>query len=113
MKLKAKLHAPPKGSPCNIATCLHWGNKGARLKVKSEDKYEVLKAKPFAYASKTPYKEAEKPKPKHPAAYYYTSPPLPSHPYKPPPYYYISPLLSSPIPTYVYKSSSPPTHSYN
>ncbi|OMO79661.1 Pollen Ole e 1 allergen/extensin, partial [Corchorus olitorius] len=55
---KAKLHAAPKGSPCNIATSLHWGDKGANLKVKSKNKYEVvLKAKPFAYAPKTPYKE--------------------------------------------------------
>ncbi|KAL3572894.1 hypothetical protein D5086_026798 [Populus alba] len=55
---KAKLHAAPKGSSCNIPTGLHWGNKGASLKVKSKTKYEVvLSAKPFAYAPKTPYKE--------------------------------------------------------
>jgi len=55
---KAKLHMAPKGSPCSIPTKLHWGNKGASLKVKSKTKYEVvLSAKPFAYAPKTPYKE--------------------------------------------------------
>ncbi|KAH8489456.1 hypothetical protein H0E87_024904, partial [Populus deltoides] len=55
---KAKLHAAPKGSSCNIPTGLHWGNKGASLKVKSKTKYEVvLSAKPFAYAPKTPHKE--------------------------------------------------------
>ncbi|KAJ6674718.1 hypothetical protein OIU85_010934, partial [Salix viminalis] len=55
---KAKLHAAPKGSSCSIPTELHWGKKGASLKVKSKTKYEVvLSAKSFAYASKTPYKE--------------------------------------------------------
>ncbi|KAE8723866.1 extensin-2-like [Hibiscus syriacus] len=107
----AKLHAPPKGSPCNIATSLHIANKGAKLKVRSKDKYEVvLKAKPFAYAPKKPYKECEKPMPKPPTPNYYTSPPPPSHPYKPPPYYYKSP--PPPSPAYVYKSPPPPTPTY-
>ncbi|KAG2332228.1 hypothetical protein Bca52824_003408 [Brassica carinata] len=52
----AKLHAPPKGSPCNIPTSYHMGNKGAKLHVKSKTKYEVvLYAKSFAYAPKKPY----------------------------------------------------------
>ncbi|XLR66086.1 hypothetical protein S83_016758 [Arachis hypogaea] len=52
---QAKLHAPPKDSPCNIPTLL---NDGTHLFFKSEDKYEVvLKAKPFAYVSKKPYEE--------------------------------------------------------
>ncbi|MED6143090.1 hypothetical protein PIB30_003368 [Stylosanthes scabra] len=55
---KAKLHAPPKDSPCNIPTLL---NEGTHLFVKSKDKYElVLKAHPFAYAPKKPYQECEK-----------------------------------------------------
>ncbi|XP_010507717.1 PREDICTED: extensin-1-like [Camelina sativa] len=54
----AKLHAPPKGSPCNIPTDYHWGNKGAKLHVKSKTKDEVvLYAKSFAYAPKKPYGE--------------------------------------------------------
>ncbi|XP_047258387.1 non-classical arabinogalactan protein 31-like, partial [Capsicum annuum] len=87
---KAKLHNAPKDSKCNIPTNLHWGIKGANLKVKSKNSYEVvLYAKPFAYGSKTPYAECQKPKPT-PAPYYYKSPPPPS-------------------PTYVYKSPPPPS----
>jgi len=101
---KAKLHAAPKDSPCNIPTDLHSGKKGAKLKVKSEDKYEVvLKARPFAYAPKTPYKECEKPKPiSEPPPYVYKSPPPP-----PPTYIYKSP---PPPPAYVYKSPPPPVY---
>ncbi|KHN12575.1 hypothetical protein glysoja_042282, partial [Glycine soja] len=85
---KAKLHAPPKGSRCNIPTKL---NEGTKLKVKSKDKYEVvLKAKPFAYAPEKPYdckksKPEPSPTPYH-KPYYYNSPPPPSpspHPYSP------------------------------
>jgi hypothetical protein len=123
---KAKLHAAPKDSPCNIPTELHWGKTGAKLKIKSKNVYEVvLSAKPFAYAPKTPYKECEKSKPRPPPyiykspppptyvykspppppAYYYKSPPPPVH--SPPPYYYKSP----PPPAYVYKSPPPPVYS--
>ena len=102
---KAKLHAAPKDSPCNIPTNLHWGKTGAKLKVKSKNSYEVvLSARPFAYAPKTPYKECEKPVTK-PPPYVYKSPPPPVH--SPPPYYYKSP----PPPPYVYKSPPPPVHS--
>ncbi len=38
---KAKLHAPPKGSPCNIPTNLHWGKVGAKLRVRSWSRYDV------------------------------------------------------------------------
>ncbi|PON74918.1 Extensin domain containing protein [Parasponia andersonii] len=122
---EAKLHAPPKGSPYNIPTKLHGGDKGAELRVKSKDKYEVvLYAKPFAYAPKTPSEECYKPKPKpeHPPyvyksppppapTYVYKSPPPPAYIYKSPPppppvYYYKSP----PPPVYYYKSPPPPTH---
>ena len=94
---KAKLYAPPKGSPFNIPTKL---NEGTDLKVKSKDKYEVvLKAKPFAYASKKHFEDCYKPKPS-PTPYYYKSPPPPS-----PVYIYKSP--PPPSPTYVYKSPPP------
>ncbi|XLV03080.1 hypothetical protein S245_017417, partial [Arachis hypogaea] len=80
---KAKLHAPPKDSPCNISTLL---NDGTHLFFKSEDKYEVvLKAKPFAYVSKKPYEECEKHGHHHnhkpsPIPYYNKSPPPPPSP---------------------------------
>ncbi|XP_010413029.1 PREDICTED: extensin-3-like [Camelina sativa] len=111
----AKLHAPPKGSPCNIPTDYHWGNKGAKLHVKSKTKDEVvLYAKSFAYAPKKPYGECHKPAPYHPP-YYYKSPPPPTYVYKSPPpptptYIYKSP--PPPTPTYVYKSPPPPTPTY-
>ncbi|KAI3798240.1 hypothetical protein L1987_33513 [Smallanthus sonchifolius] len=38
----AKLHMAPKGTKCNIPTNLHGGLKGAALKVKSKNDYEVL-----------------------------------------------------------------------
>ncbi|MQL71132.1 hypothetical protein Taro_003456 [Colocasia esculenta] len=97
---QAVLHAPPKGSLCNVPTDHNNGKKGAKLHVKSKN-YElvVLKAKPFAYAPMTPYKECEKPKS---PVYYYKSPPPPSHSY-----YYKSP--PPPAPTYYYKSPPPPT----
>ena len=100
---KAKLFAPPKDSPFSIPTKL---NEGTTLKVKSKDKYEVvLKAKPFAYASKKHFKECEKPSP---TPYYYKSPPPPTPVYK-----YNSPPPPSPKPTppYYYKSPPPPSPS--
>ncbi|KAG5572082.1 hypothetical protein H5410_061848 [Solanum commersonii] len=102
---KAKLHNAPKDSKCRIPTNLHWGIKGANLKVKSKNNYEVvLYAKPFAYGSKTPYAEYKNLKPT-PAPYYYKSPPPPS-----PTYVYKSP--PPPTPTYVYKSPPPPAYYY-
>ncbi|KAI3794866.1 hypothetical protein L1987_37506 [Smallanthus sonchifolius] len=38
----AKLHMAPNGTKCNIPTNLHGGLKGAELKVKSKNDYEVL-----------------------------------------------------------------------
>jgi hypothetical protein len=119
---KAALYAPPKGSPFNIPTKL---NEGTKLYLKSKDKYEVvLKAKPFAYASKKHFKECDKPKPS-PTPYYYKSPPPPTPVYKyksppppvhyySPPYYYKSPPppVKSPPTPYYYKSPPPPSPVY-
>ncbi|OIT39048.1 PREDICTED: pistil-specific extensin-like protein [Nicotiana attenuata] len=61
---KVKLQKAPKDSKCNIPTNLDWGIKGANLKVKSKNNYEVvLYAKSFAYASKTFFRVCKKPKP--------------------------------------------------
>ena len=101
----------PKGTKCNIPTNLHGGLKGAVLKVKSKNAYEVvLEAESFAYAPKTPSTLCEKPKPKPeptPSPYYYKSPPPP-----PPTYLYKSPPppVKSP-PIYQYTSPPPPKKS--
>uniref|UniRef100_A0A7N0TSH5 Extensin n=1 Tax=Kalanchoe fedtschenkoi TaxID=63787 RepID=A0A7N0TSH5_KALFE len=98
---KAALHAAPKGSKCSIPTDLHHGKKGAHLKLKSINKYEVvLSAKSFAFASKRPYKECEKVKKPPPTPYYYKSPPPPSSA-PPKPYHYKSPPPPKP---YFYKA---------
>lgn len=75
---KAKLHMAPKGSACNIPTNLNGGNKGIQVNIKSKNHYLILlQTEPFAYASKTPYKECAKkisppPPSPVPTSYYYT-----------------------------------------
>ncbi|XP_026379430.1 uncharacterized protein LOC113274176 [Papaver somniferum] len=87
---KAKLHAAPKGSACNVSADLNGGKNGALLQVKAKDNHVVaLQAKPFAYASKISIYECSQ------------NVSTTSYPYS-------SPFPPSPVPSpYLHKSSHP------